>query len=65
MIIGKAVKLFNGQVIVDLLAANGVIVAAGSLGAPVASLDADGNLYLDIHEKDLSKAKSLLSDYLI
>jgi carbamate kinase len=64
MIIGKAIELFDGQEIVDLLAENNIVVAAGSLGVAVASLDAEGNLHLAIAENDLAKAKLLLKDYL-
>jgi hypothetical protein len=65
MIIGKAIPLFDGQEIIDLLAANAVVVTTSSLGVPIASIDANGNLDLAIAEADLSKVKNLLKDWLV
>ena len=65
MLIGKAVKLFNGQDIIDTLTNADIAVTAGSLGAAVPLIDAEGDLYLDIDQKDLTKVKSLLAEYLV
>ena len=65
MIIGKAINLFNGQEIIDTLTNAGVVVAPGGLGVAVVSLDAEGNLCLEIDAKDLTQVKSLLADYLV
>lgn len=65
MVIGKAVDLFDGQEIIDILTNAGIVVQPSGLGAAIASLDADGNLSLEIDPKDLSKVKSLLVAYLV
>ena len=65
MIIGKAKDLFDGQEIIDILTNAGIVVQPSSLGVPVTSLDAQGNLELAIVETDLSKVKTLLKDWLV
>jgi hypothetical protein len=65
VIIGKTVELFDGQEIIDTLVSAGVVVAPGGLGVAVASLDADGNLCLEIDVKDLTNVKTLLKDWLV
>jgi hypothetical protein len=62
--IGKP-KPFDGAVLIELLTSNGVTVKSGSLGVPVPLINGDGDLYLDIDEKDLTKVKSLLAEYLV
>lgn len=64
MIIGKAKELFDGQEIIDTLTTAGIIVAPSSLGLPVPSVDAEGNLHLAIAETDLAQTKVLLKDWL-
>jgi hypothetical protein len=64
MIIGKAIDLFDGQEIIDILTNAGVVVAPGGLGVAVVSLDAEGNLELAIAETDLAQTKLLLKNWL-
>jgi hypothetical protein len=65
MIIGKAKDLFDGQDIIDTLTNAGIVVATSSLGAPVPSVDGEGNLHLAIAETDLAQTKVLLKDWLV
>ena len=65
MIIGKAIELFDGQEIIDVLTNAAIVVAPSSLGVAVASIDGDGNLDLAIADADLIKVKTLLKDWLV
>jgi hypothetical protein len=64
MLIGKAIELFDGQDIIDALINAGIVITPSSLGAPVPSIDAEGNLHLAIAETDLAQTKILLKDWL-
>ncbi len=64
MLIAKAIELFDGQDIIDTLTNAGIAIEPGALGAPVPSIDAEGNLHLAIAETDLTQTKVLLKKWL-